>query len=148
MTALRHLSRELVLQALFFHDFRQDHNLLKEEAFSYIISEFGKQLTETNFALSIYEGVIAHKAELDELIVKYAPEWPLDKIAATDKIILEIGLYELSYSTDVPPVVAINEAVELSKAYGDLNSSKFINGVLNSYAHDKLGKDKLKNKNV
>lgn len=149
MSANRHLSRELVLQALFFFNFRNDEKLLKEEAFSYIIQEFGKQLPETKFALNMYEGVIEHKSQLDGFIVKYAPEWPLDKIAAVDLIILEIGLFELTYSADdVPPIVAINEAVELSKSFGDKNSSKFINGVLNNYAHDIMDKTSLVNKNV
>lgn len=149
MSSLRHLSRELVLQALFFYSFRRSEEMPKEEAFSYIIQEFGKELTETKFALNIFEGVIEHKAELDALITKYAPEWPIDKIAGVDLIIMEIGLFELTYSAnDVPPVVAINEAIELSKAYGDTNSSKFINGVLNSYAHDIIPKENLQKKNV
>jgi N utilization substance protein B len=140
MSSLRHLSRELVLQALFSFNFSNDQKLTKEEAFSYVIQEFGKELTETKFALSIFEGVLSHATELDTLIVKYAPEWPLEKIAHVDRTVLQIGLYELSYSSDVPPVVAINEAVELSKEYGDLNTSKFINGVLNTFAqeHNKL----------
>ena len=136
MSSFRHLSRELVLQALFLFNFVNNAKLSKEEAFSYIIQEFGKELIETTFALNIYEGVVNHKADLDKLIVEYAPEWPLEKIAHIDRTVLQIGLYELSHSTDVPPVVAINEAVELAKTFGDLNSSKFVNGVLNKFAHD------------
>jgi N utilization substance protein B len=133
MSSYRHLSRELVLQALFFYTFRNSANLPKEEAFSYIIQEFGKELPETNFALKLFEGVIARQTELDDLIVKYAPEWPLNKIAVVDKTILRIGLYELTYAEDIPALVVINEAIELAKTFGDKNSSKFINGVLNSH---------------
>jgi N utilization substance protein B len=144
MASLRHLSRELVLQSLFFLDFRNPEGLPKEEAFSYVLDEFGKELTEVEFALHIYHGVLEKKQELDTLIQKYAPEWPLDKIAVIDKVILEIGTFELTDpTTDVPPVVAINEAVELAKTYGDLNSSKFINAVLSKLAHDIIGEDKL-----
>lgn len=138
MSSFRHLSRELVLQALFFFAFRNEESVPKEEAFSYIVQEFGKELPETKFAVNLYEGVIAKKSQLDELIVKYAPEWPIEKIAPVDKTILEIGLYEITYSEDVPAIVAINEAVELAKTYGDKSSSRFVNGVLNSYLKEKF----------
>lgn len=138
MSAYRHLSRELVFQALFFYSFRNEHKLLKEEAFSYIIQEFGKELPETKFALDLFEGVISKEPELEGYISTYAPEWPIEKIAPVDKIILEIGLFEIAYSSDVPALVAINEAVELAKSFGDKNSSKFINGVLNSFVKEKF----------
>jgi N utilization substance protein B len=142
MASLRHLSRELVLQTLFLYYFRNPEEVTPREAFSYVLDEFGKHLIETDFAESLYQGVVEHKAELDIIIQKYAPEWPVDKIAPIDRIILEIGLFELIH-TDVPPLVAINEAVEIAKTYGEENTPKFVNGVLSSYAHDIIGKENL-----
>jgi transcription antitermination protein NusB len=144
MSSFRHLSRELVLQALFFYSFRNSDGLPKEVAFSYIIQEFGKELPETNFALNLFEGVIANQAELEKQISIYAPEWPIEKIAALDKVILEIGLYELAFSKDVPALVAINEAVELAKTFTDKSSARFVNGVLNAYYKKELATENLK----
>lgn len=144
MGSSRHLSRELVLQALFYYDFRRDENLSPEEVFENVIDEFGKGLADTDFAKQLFEGIIIYETELDDLIKHYAPDWPLDKIARTDKCMLRIGIYELTRAKDIPPLVAINEAVELAKDFGDLNSSKFINGVLSKLAHDTIGKENLK----
>lgn len=79
---------------------------------------------------STIQGVQKHQKEIDAEIEKAAPEWPLEQIASIDKTILRIAIYEILYSDDVPPKVAINEAVELGKTFGGQNSSKFINGVL------------------
>lgn len=147
MASLRHLSRELVLQSLFFFEFRNQEGFPKQEAFSYVLDEFGKQLTEVEFALNIYHGVLDKKEEIDSLIQKYAPDWPINKIAGIDRVILEIGTFELTdSSSDVPALVVINEAVELAKTYGDTNSSKFINAVLSKMAHDIIGPEKLQKK--
>lgn len=144
MVSFRHLARELVLQALFFSEFREDQQLSPKEAFDYIVDEFGGELPDTKFAEQLYEGVRMSIKNLDPLIQKYAPEWPLAKVAAIDRIIMEIGAYELTQTElDVPPLVAINEAVELAKTYGDTNSSKFVNGVLSTLAHDILGNERL-----
>lgn len=75
-------------------------------------------------------GLAKHTKEIDGLIVKNAPEWPLDQIAAIDRAVLRLGIYEVVYSEDVPPKVAINEAVEIAKQYGGENSGSFVNGVL------------------
>ena len=75
-------------------------------------------------------GVAAQEKQLDETLQPIAPEWPIDQIARMDRVVLRIGLYELTNNDDVPPKVVINEAVELAKAFGGENSSKFINGVL------------------
>lgn len=76
------------------------------------------------------QGVQKNQKEIDDQITKAAPEWPLEQIASIDKTILRIAIYEILFSDDVPPKVAINEAVELGKTFGGQNSSKFINGVL------------------
>ncbi len=144
MSSFRHLSRELVLQSLFAIEFKTEQGLTPNETFSYMLDQFGKELPEIEFAQTIFQGVLENQEEFSKLIVKYAPEWPVDKIAKIDKCILEIGMYELLYTPEVPPLVAINEAVELAKSFGDTNSSKFINGVLSALAHDKIDLDKLK----
>ena len=76
------------------------------------------------------EGIIKNIKNIDSEIIKAAPEWPIEQIASIDKTILRISIYEILESDDVPPKVAINEAVELGKTFGGQNSSKFINGVL------------------
>jgi len=82
------------------------------------------------FIFELRVGLIKHLPEIDKLITENAPEWPLEQIARIDRCILRIGIYELVFSSEVPPKVAIDEAVELAKAFGGPNSSKFVNGVL------------------
>ncbi|HRQ86752.1 MAG TPA: transcription antitermination factor NusB, partial [Candidatus Saccharibacteria bacterium] len=95
------------------------------------LSRYDSAIGDTDFVDAIVTGVLEAQAELDEKIQPIAPDWPLDQIARIDRNILRLGLYELLYKADiVPPKVAINEAVELAKAFGSDNSSKFINGVL------------------
>ena len=96
------------------------------------MAEFAPGIDEPEFAWKIMHGVVLHIKDIDNIIVKAAPEWPLDKIAVIDRNILRIGLYELLYADpeEVPPKVAINEAIELAKNYGGPNSARFTNGVL------------------
>lgn len=129
MASYRHLSRTCVMQTLFAADFKkQDPSTFLEE----ILDEFAPKLTEKEFARETLKGILKHKKEIKKLIQKNAPQWPVDKIARVDKAILEIGIYEIVFSKEVPPVVAINEAIETAKHFGDKNSPKFINGVLSS----------------
>ena len=86
--------------------------------------------TDEPFIKQLVKGVSKHYAEIDKLVEKAAPEWPLEQIAVIDIAILRLSIYELLFCTDIPPKVAIDEAVELAKTYGGANSSKFINGVL------------------
>jgi len=146
MASFRHLSRELVLKSLFSEDFKETENLNTEEGvFSYILDEFGALITDFTFAKNLHQGVLSHLIELNSLIEKYAPDWPLDKIARIDKIILQMGIYELLFAKDgVPPLVAVNEAVELAKEFGQDKSSKFINGVLSSVIKDNIKEEDLK----
>jgi N utilization substance protein B len=94
------------------------------------LAEFSRSIDDTNFVEDVVAGVHEHAVEIDSVIAPAAPEWPVDQIAKIDKIILRIGVYELMIKRDVPPKVVINEAVELAKAFGGENSSKFVNGVL------------------
>ncbi len=130
--ANRHLSRSIVLQTLFEWDFNIGKNINIKEAALRNLKEFAPGLEDDIFVFSLIEQIIKKHKVIDEIIEKAAPDWPLDKISYIDKNILRIGLTELLFGdrTQVPPKVAINEAIELAKTYGGENSSKFINGVL------------------
>ncbi len=90
------------------------------------------------YAKIIAQGVLKEISILDEKISKYATNWQLKRMAVIDRNVMRIGLFELQHTTDVPPKVAINEAVDLAKKYGDLESSKFVNGIL-----DKIHKKEI-----
>lgn len=129
--ATRHLARSIVLQSLYEWDFyNQKEDLTKVVERN--IGDFGAGIDEPEFIWRIIKGVIEHIKEIDNIIGKAAPEWPLSQISIVDRNILRIGLYELLYAdkNEVPEKVAINEAIELAKNYGGSSSSRFINGVL------------------
>src|SRR3989344_2116970 len=140
--ANRHLSRSIVLQTLFEWDFllaspkRSEGGLVENDEIKKIIDrnlkEFAPGLEDDNFVFSLISGVLKNHLVIDEIIEKAAPDWPIDKIYIVDRNILRIGLYELLFGdrAQVPPKVAINEAIELAKTFGGENSSKFVNGVL------------------
>lgn len=123
----RHLSRVIVMQTLYEWDFRPESNI--DEIKQRNIDNYQED-GDIDFITSTIKGVIDNVKESDELISKAAPEWPLEQISTVDKTILRIAVFEILHSGDVPPKVAINEAVELGKTFGSENSSKFINGVL------------------
>ncbi|TSC96953.1 MAG: putative transcription termination factor [Parcubacteria group bacterium Athens1014_26] len=129
--ATRQLARSVVLQSLYEWDFyKQDIDLAKIVERN--IKEFSPGIDEPEFIWKLVKNIIEHKEEIDNIIRKAAPEWPLEQIAVIDRNALRIGLYELLFADrkEVPPKVAINEAIELAKNYGGPNSGKFINGVL------------------
>jgi transcription antitermination protein NusB len=132
MASNRHLGRIVAMQTLYEYDFRDTvgAELDKKAILERNLHEFADAIDDKNFVHDVVEGVQSHQDEIDNIIGPAAPEWPVDQIAKIDKIILRIGVYELLVKRDVPPKVAINEAVELAKAFGGENSSKFINGVL------------------
>lgn len=129
MASYRHLARIAVMQAIFAHEFRGCDAM---KALNYTLKEFSDKIKDKTFAVSILKGVLKYKDKIKKAIEENAPEWPFEKIARIDRAILELGVYEILYSKDVPPVVAIDEAIEIAKAYGDINSSKFVNGVLST----------------
>lgn len=140
--ATRHLVRTVILQSLYEWDFyNQKHDLVA--ILDRNLNEFAPGIDEPEFAWRILKGVIGHLKEIDAVIVKAAPEWPLEKIAIIDRNILRVGLYELLYAdpNEVPPKVAINEAIEMAKNYGGPNSSKFINGVLGTVYREREVKE-------
>ena len=133
--ANRHLSRSIVLQTLFEWDFSPTHNPSGEDikkALNRNLKEFAPGLEDDAFVFSLMEEILKKRVKIDEIIAASAPDWPIDKISIVDRNILRIGLTELLFGdrTQVPPKVAINEAIELAKTFGGENSSKFVNGVL------------------
>lgn len=144
MASNRHLGRIVALQTLYEQDFRReaaDATFDISEVLSRNISRYRETIDDTDFITKLVEGVIKHQAELDAILQPLAPEWPIDQIARMDRVCLRIGTYELLHARDVPPKVVINEAVELAKAFGGDNSSKFINGVLGSLLRQQEGGD-------
>jgi len=137
MASYRHLARSCVMQALFeleFNDMKAER--LSEGVLERILVEFAPKLTEREFAYDTLKGVLKNRKKILAIIQKYAPQWPIEKIAKIDRAILEIGVYEIAFAKDIPAVVAINEGIEIAKHFGDDNSSKFINGVLSSVMKD------------
>lgn len=129
--ATRHLARSIILQSLYewdFYDQKEDLTKILERN----MKEFGPGIDEPEFVWNLMKNIISHKKEIDNIITKAAPEWPIDQISVVDRNVLRIGLYELLFADrkEVPPKVAINEAIEVAKNYGGPNSGKFINGVL------------------
>lgn len=133
MASNRHLGRIIALQTLYEQDFRRDagdKNFDLDEVLDRNIARYKDMVDDIDFVRELVAGVSDRTAELDVKLQPIAPEWPIDQIARMDRVVLRIGLYELESDKDVPPKVVINEAVELAKAFGGENSSKFINGVL------------------
>jgi N utilization substance protein B len=130
--ASRHLSRSIAMQSLYEWDFSGKQPERLKGIVEKNIKEFGPGLEDTNFVRQLVDGVVANLPQLDKIIEKAAPEWPIDQINIVDRNVLRLGLYEILYSKkeEVPPKVAINEAIELAKTFGGESSGKFINGVL------------------
>ncbi len=142
MASNRHLGRIIALQTLYEEEFRldaadADFNL--KEVLKRNVSRYKDMVDDVDFIKELVLGVSAQAAELDKKLQPVAPEWPIDQIARMDRMVLRIGLYELENDHGVPPKVVINEAVELAKAFGGDNSSKFINGVLGTLLRLKTG---------
>ena len=130
--ANRHLLRSIVLQSLFEWDFRKSGYAEPGTILQRNIDEFASDVGDSSFAGNLLGGIVENQAALDEVIEKAAPDWPIDRISVVDRNILRLGLFELLFSdrSDVPPKVAINEAIELAKTFGGDTSGRFVNGVL------------------
>lgn len=128
----RHIARSIVLQSLYEIDFRKDSKEETEKILERNITEFGEGIDEIEFMKKLLSGVSGHRPQIDKIIEKSAPEWPLEQITIVDRNVLRIGIYELLFGDkkEVPPKVAINEAIELAKNYGGESSGRFVNGVL------------------
>lgn len=150
--ANRHLARSTVLQALFEWDFGNKKN---EDAMTILhrdCNEFASGIGDPVFMEKLIDGVLVKQKDIDMIIEKAAPDWPIDKISIIDRNILRIGLYELLFSArnEVPAKVAINEAIELAKTYGGDTSGRFVNGVLGAVYKElgEPGKDEVSEKKV
>lgn len=120
------------MQSLYEWDFKGKKDDLLAGIIEHNIKEFAAGLEDPTFIIDLIKGVISHVPEIDKIIEKAAPQWPLEQIAMVDRNVLRLGLYELLFGNrdEVPPKVAINEAIELAKSFGGDSSGKFVNGVL------------------
>lgn len=134
----RHLARSIAMQTLFEWDFRGQPTAALPAITEHNLKEFGVGIeTEKDFVQKLIDGVIDNIKEIDVLIQQYAPDWPVDQITVVDRNILRLGILELKFNFDnVPPKVAINEAIELAKSFGGPASGKFVNGVLGAMYKD------------
>jgi len=132
----RHLARTVAMQTLYMWDFngRQEKNL--EALVKKNLREFAPGFDDEGFSLNTVNGVIKNLGTIDGYISKYAPDWPLEQITTVDRNIMRLGIYEMLFNKDIPERVAINEAIEIAKAYGGESSGKFVNGVLGAIYKD------------
>ncbi|HEY4963752.1 MAG TPA: transcription antitermination factor NusB [Candidatus Saccharimonadales bacterium] len=147
MASNRHLGRVIAFQTLYEEEFRLDASDPKfdlDEVLKRNIERYKNMVDDTDFIIELVHGVDDKKDELDAQLQPVAPEWPIDQISRMDRIVLRMGLYELTYLSDIPTKVVINEAVELAKAFGGDNSSKFINGVLGTIYKNNEAKKETK----
>lgn len=126
----RHLSRTIAMQTLYEWDFNHRSQKL-DKLITDNINQYAQGIEDTQFITHLVKGVVKNLAEIDEKIIKYAPEWPLDKITVLDRNVLRLAIYEMTQEkNEVPPKVVINEAIEMAKTFSSLTSGKFVNGVL------------------
>lgn len=134
MASNRHLGRIIALQSLYEFEFRKqcnDETVDLDDVLSRNLERYNETVDDKEFVSRLVHGVNDQIADLDAVIQPIAPEWPIDQIARVDRAILRMAIFELKELGEiVPPKVVINEAVELAKAFGSENSSKFVNGVL------------------
>jgi N utilization substance protein B len=145
MASNRHLGRIIALQTLYEEEFRvecNDKDFKLKDVLERNIKRYADMVDDRAFIEQLVAGVDEKKPELDILLQPIAPDWPIEQIARMDRLVLRIGAYELVHNSDVPPKVVINEAVELAKAFGGENSSKFINGVLGTLLRQREEPDK------
>lgn len=132
----RHLGRAIAMQTLYQWDFHAKPSAIAPAMVDHTRAEFAGDTPDDGFALHIVNGVIDHITDIDALITKYAPDWPIDQIMAVDRAILRIGVFELKVDEAIPAKVAINEAIELAKTFGGPSSGRFVNGVLGAMYRD------------
>ena len=130
--ANRHLSRSVAMQSLYEWDFKGRKNAMMAEIMQKNLQEFAPGMDDISFVRTLVETTVANQDKIDPLIEKCAPEWPLDQVTLVDRNILRLGICELLFGNyeEVPPKVAINEAIELAKSFGGEASGRFVNGVL------------------
>ena len=139
----RHLARTIAMQTLYEWDFFGGERDAKE-ILERNIEQLAPELEEKDFCRTITLGVLENQKEIDGIITKFAPDWPLEKITTVDRNVLRIGVYELLMNEEIPSKVAINEAIEVAKAFGGESSGKFVNGVLGAVFRSQLEKGIVK----
>jgi transcription antitermination protein NusB len=142
----RHLLRSIAMQTLFQWDFMGEPSAILPALIQQNTEEFapGTKDADAEFALELADGVLKHQKEIDTLIQKFAPQWPIEQITIIDRNILRLGTYELQFSQTIPAKVAINEAIELAKTFGGQASGRFINGVLGAMYKEMVHLNTLK----
>ena len=144
----RHLGRTLAMQTLYEWDFNKQKETDLVQASKENIQKFAPGFDDKDFTLNLIKGTLKYLTDIDKTITKYAPEWPLEQITVVDRNILRIGVYELKHAEDIPPKVAINEAIELAKTFGGESSGKFVNGVLGAIFKDMGGEQSKKSEDT
>jgi len=140
----RHLGRTIAMQALYQYDFRKKNPEELVDIIDHSILEFAPSYEDPKFIKELIDGVLSRQPEIDVIITKYAPEWPIEQITVVDRNILRIGVYELKWVPNIPSKVAINEAIELAKTFGGESSGRFVNGVLGAIFKDMVAAGELK----
>lgn len=140
---LRTKSREIALLLLYQTEISKEDY---QSAFRKYIEQDSQKQEVIDFSLYLIEGVSKNTGGLDTIIKKYVQNWEISRMAVIDRNILRIGCFELLFSDGVPPKVAINEAIELAKRFGDVDSPRFINGILDKIY--KMEKEKENGKKV
>ena len=142
----RHLARTIALQTLYQWDFKNknidDGNI--SQIIQHNLKEFAPKFDDNGFIENLIKGVTKNQTEIDNLITKYAPEWPLEQITMVDRNVLRIGIFEMKFDSEIPEKVAINEAIELAKTFGGESSGKFVNGVLGTIYKELAENNQLK----
>jgi len=141
--ANRHLARTIAMQSLYEWDFRGKPKKI-DDVIDNNLKEFAPDFEDKGFVSDLVEKVIKDADKVDEIIAKFAPDWPIDQITNVDRNILRIGAWELKFSEDIPSKVAINEAIELAKTFGGESSGRFVNGVLGAIYKDMVAKGEMK----
>ena len=132
----RHLARTVALQSLYEWDFRGYKPGALMTTVKRNFTNLAPGLADQSFGLKRTQGIEERRPEIDQTIATYAPEWPLQQITTVDRNVLRIGIFELTIDQNIPPKVAINEAIELAKTFGGASSGKFVNGVLGRVCKD------------
>ena len=142
----RHLARTIALQTLYQWDFKNRNidNDKISQIIQHNLKEFAPKFDDNGFIENLIKGVTKNQIEIDGLITKYAPEWPLEQITMVDRNVLRIGIFEMKFDSEIPVKVAINEAIELAKTFGGESSGKFVNGVLGTIYKELAENNQLK----
>jgi N utilization substance protein B len=140
----RHLARTIAMQSLYQWDFLGKDTDKIKEIIQFNREEFAPDFDDGGFVNNLVDGVLENIDEIDELITRFAPDWPIETMTIVDRNILRCGVYELRFHEDIPSKVAINEAIEIAKGFGGESSGRFINGVMGAMYKEMVEKDELK----